>query len=254
MNGRVDGHVHARGRYAALADYHALLDAGGVERVVLVQQLGLYDNAALLAEADDPRVVAVVVGVDLASPNANGRIAKDDPKVAGIRLALDGPWCEPADPKVWNMVEERGFVLSIPPAFARIASGEVARLARAHPDILIRLEHVGGTPFARIGADDPEFRNVLELAKHANVCITWSGFFHQADDAWPYPSAHAHLRACLEQFGPARIGWSGDLNRPELTEAAYRQEARLLEALDFLGDADRDSILTNSLVREELHA
>lgn len=244
----VDSHVHAGGSYAPLADTWPLLEAAGVTHVVLVQQFDRYDNAELLAETRDDRVLGVVVGVDIGDPQA-ARVAADllaHPKVRGIRLPREGPWERPADPRLWQVLDEQAAIVSVPPLIQRIADGEVARIADVHPDVRIRIEHLGGTPFAEIDADDRRFHRLLALATHANVTVTWSGFFHNASGGFPYSVAHPHLRASFRAFGSERISWSGDVNRPALAATDYEQERRLVDELDWVPPAERRRIFANT--------
>lgn len=245
----VDSHVHAGGSYAPLAETWPLLDAAGVTHVVLVQQLDRYDNAELLAESRDDRVLEVIVGVDVDDPQCS--VAAVDllarPKVRGIRLPRTGAWERPADPRLWRVLEEHAAVVSIPPVIERIADGEVARIAHAHRDVRVRVEHLGGTTFAEIDVDDLPFHRLLALATHPNATVTWSGFFLNASGGFPYAVAHPHLRASFRVFGPERISWSGDVNRPSLAASEYERERRLLDELDWLAPAERRRIFANTL-------
>jgi predicted TIM-barrel fold metal-dependent hydrolase len=244
----VDSHVHAGGSYAPLAQTWPLLDAAGVTHVVLVQQFDLYDNSELLAESGDDRVLEVIVGVDLGDPQASVVAAGllGHPKVRGIRLPRTGSWEQPADPQLWPVLDEHAAVVSVPPMIERIANGDAARIAHAHPNVRVRVEHLGGTTFAEIDVDDRRFHRVLALATHANVTVTWSGFFLNASGGFPYAVAHPHLRASCRAFGSERISWSGDVNRPALAVAEYERERRLFDELDWLAPAERRRIFANT--------
>lgn len=245
----VDSHVHAGGSYAPLTDTWPLLDAAGVTHAVLVQQLDRYDNTELLAESRDERVLDVIVGVDLDDPHCSVVAANllAQPKVRGIRLPRTGSWGRPADRRLWSVLDESQAVVSIPPVLDRIADGEVARIADDHASARVRIEHLGGTTFAEIAVDDRRFDRVLALADHANVTVTWSGFFLNAAGGFPYTVAHPHLRASFGAFGADRISWSGDVNRTALATSEYARERRLLDELDWLSPPERRRIFANTL-------
>lgn len=244
----VDSHVHAGGSYPPLVDTWPLLEAAGVTHVVLVQQFDRYDNTELLAETRDDRVLGVIVGVDLDDPQ--GSVVAADllahPKVRGIRLPRTGSWERPADSQLWPVLDEHAAVVSVPPIIERIADGDVARIADAHSNARIRVEHLGGTTFAEIDVDDRRFHRLLALATHANATVTWSGFFHNASGGFPYAVAHPHLRASFLAFGSERISWSGDVNRPALAASEYERERQLLGELDWLSPAERRRIFANT--------
>jgi len=72
----------------------------------------------------------------------------------------------------------------------------------------------------------------------------WSGFWLNAGDGWPYPAARAIVRDSLVAFGAERICWSGDRDRPDLTDAAYVAESELVERSFGVEDpAERAAIL-----------
>lgn len=248
MTLQIDCHVHVGPpRYPGLGDLRSVLRSGGTTHVVLVQTLGNFDNEPLLMEAAEPEVIGAIVAVDLDLSDASTelyRLAANE-TVVGVRLQASGSWEESADARLWPAIADTCRLVSVPGVLDRVVGGEFERLAVRWPNVLFRLEHAGGTLFSEIAPDDPRFAGLFRLHRHPNICVMWSGFFHNAGMPYPYEGAHRHLELLFDRFGPDRICWSGDVNRAGLRDGDYERDAALLSRLSFLSEADRHRIRAN---------
>lgn len=228
--GTIDAHVHVGlARYGPVEPLIAAMDRLGMRHAVLVQYRWHADDRYLLASAARyPGRFAVVGYVDPNGPDPVGTLSGEVAAgLQGLRLAPDArsPGRRPF--ALWAAAETLGLVVSVTGPPETVASPAFARLVRRFPGLRFRLEHLGGI---RARATAPRVvRAVLRLADAPNVVTMWSGFWLNAGDAWPYAAARPVVRDSLTAFGATRICWSGDRDRPDLTDGAYVAEAGLLE-------------------------
>ncbi len=243
-----DAHVHVGPpRYAPVTRYVDTMKRHGQRHAVLVQQLGVHDNGHLLDCLDRyPERFVGIVAVDPTDPDAADETRKlaAHPAVRGLRLPADArsPGRHPL--AIWRVADELGLVVSVAGPFATVTSVATRRLVDSFPGVHFRFEHLGWLRFA----DDPPphlgFADFLRLAESPNTSTMWSGFFLNSRHPHPYPDAHPFLERSLAAFGSGRIAWSGDWNRPNITDANYDRAISLVRAdLPFLDDTDRDAIL-----------
>ena len=232
----VDTHVHVgRDRYGPIEPYLATMDRLGVAAAVLVARQWQYDNRELFEAARvAPGRFRVVAAVDLDAPSAFVELDRVvEAGAVGIRV----------DPEVLTRVPKAIIdrLAASPLVVSLTARPEVLAipaLARAldHVPNPLRMEHFGGLRAHHLERDDPWRRAILALAERPNMNMMWSGLWLNAGVPWPYEPAHDLLADVVDAFGPARICWSGDWNRPEPTGAHisdddYSAEAALVVRL-----------------------
>jgi L-fuconolactonase len=250
--GTIDAHVHAGlDRYGPIERYVDVVVRLGLRGAVLVQHQGQFDNSYLeWAVGAFPGRFAGVGAVDVSRPSAADDLRRTVASgLAGIRVhtaaLLDGT----QSAQLLHAAEEVAAVVSVIGAPERIASTNFRRMVHRAPGIQFRLEHLAGLRYPAAPAD-PLTRAILELADEPNVSVMWSGFWLNAGTALPYSPAVEIVRASFDAFGPERICWSGDWNRPgppdgrHISDDAYLAEARLLEgAFGVTDPEDRAAIL-----------
>lgn len=247
----VDGHVHvALEKYRPLVEYSADMDAAAVDRAVLVQHVGHWDNAYLVAAVRmDPGRYACVAMADLDSPTWDETVADlaTNEHVVGLRLSASArsPGRDPF--AVWRALADGGLVASVRGPLSDIVNAEFAEILQELPHLKVRLEHLG---FFRFGVDvDPDFDRLLAYSHHTNVWTMWSGFYEFSGAPFPHEDALPYLRASLDAYGSSRIMLGGDWNRNDLDPGHpanyYRQWPSIIDhlTLQFSYEGCRNDII-----------
>jgi predicted TIM-barrel fold metal-dependent hydrolase len=216
---------------AVLADHE-------VERAVLVQPVFPgEDNSyvAACARARPERFAAVCV-VDPRIPGAENRLAhwvrqgcrglRLRPRIAEEQRVFG----DPATFGLWEAAARLDVavnLLSGPEHNATIGS-----LAARFEQVPIVIDHLGH-PNVAAGVGDQGFQSLLALAKHDNVSVKLSGFYHFSRQTFPFGDCWELVRAAYDSFGPRRLVWGSDYPHVTVTCGYHR-------ALDFLEQAKSD--------------
>lgn len=249
--GTVDAHVHAGlDRYGPLETFVATMDRTGLEAAVLVQHQGQTDNRYLLeALGRSPARFAVIASCEADAGPDELRAAVRSGAV-GIRMRPEIDLAGRRRRAFWGAVDELGLVVSVIGEPRVIASPAFRAAVRALVGARFRLEHVAGVLHADTPLTSPVVGPILELGTEPNVWLMWSGFWLNAGSERPYAAAIETVRASFAAFGPDRICWSGDWNRPgpplarHISDADYVAEADLMEgSFGVVLPADRLAIL-----------
>lgn len=270
----IDAHVHlwrlARGDNLALlpsmtkiygdrepADLRPLLDAAGVERIIVVQAAWTLAESLFTIglSAHFPWLAGVVGWVDPLSASLKeeisalmltGRlkgirpVSSDDNRSIGWMLDARFERC-------WSLMREAGLVLD----FLLQNPDEVplvTHFARRHDDMPIVLDHCA-KPDIVGGRFEPWASDIAELAKSPNVACKFSGLLNcaapgaGAAELRPYA---AHVLGC---FGAERVMWASDWPPLELAAdyATWRKVS--LALLADLTASERDAILGGNAER-----
>jgi L-fuconolactonase len=203
-----------RRRYS-LEDLRAVAEPVGVKATVAVQATGSEDETrALLAQP----VAAVVGWVDLTVPDVAERIAALRAAPGGERLAgIRHQVHDEPDPE-WLLREDVGrglravaaaglaYDLLLFPEHLNAAS----RIAAAHPDLRLVLDHGAKPPIAASGWE-PWSSDLAALARHHNVVCKLSGLVTEAPwDGWRSSNIERYAARLLEAFGPDRLLYGSD--------------------------------------------
>jgi len=249
MNYVVDAYVHCGlSNYKPLAGVVTAMEGAGVERAVLVQHLGEYDNSYIggVVAAQPERFTGVCL-VDTFAPDP---VRDLDRWLAGgcfggIRLELQH--LERA-PRLYDAAVERGLniVLCTIGGLGDSLHGLRTFLA-AHPDCSLTLTH-WGWPRAIDAPDFEPYREVLELAKYPGVFLQLSGLGMFAADA---PRVfHSAVSLALDAFGDERLVWGSNFPVSGRDAAGYRSELRqFIDGELALPAASRAKILGGNAAR-----
>jgi L-fuconolactonase len=247
----VDAHVHVGLRkYRPVEDWLEAMDEHGITHAVLVQYIGNHDNAYLEeCVVAKPERFAAVAALDAGAADAPAKLSELARRglVRGIRLAAASRSAGGDPLALWRRINELGLVASVTGPFADVIGDDFLAVVDQFPNAHFRAEHLGWLRYA----DDPPPHHGIDrlarLARRPNTSTTWSGFFLNSSRPHPYPDAWPFLHATLEAFGPRRIMWSGDWNRPDLGPRDYQDAIDLVtKHLDFLSPAEREWILGRS--------
>jgi predicted TIM-barrel fold metal-dependent hydrolase len=242
----IDTHVHVGGKYQPIEDWTATEARLGVHGALLVQNLGNHDNsylAACLAKGAG-RYAAIAIPEDAAEAD---RLLADG--FAGVRLSPQGLHHRPGDESIWQVLNKYGAVASVTGPYDEITDPSFRRLIERYVAVTFRLEHLGWFHYRDLPDAGDRLQPLLALAQHPNTATMWSGYFVNSGEPYPHRDAWPLLEATLEHFGAERIMWSGDWNRPELTDDDYRRDIALIEQLPFVGAADRAAIMHGTAAR-----
>ena len=173
----VDSHCHAgTSWFEPIELLVSQMDSNDVDRGVLIQHRGMYDNDYLLESAERfPGRFSVVAIVDTVAPDAPAALEEWASRGAvGVRLAPTARSPGPDPLAIWRKAAELGLAVSSLGALDEFASDEFSALVSALPDLPIVIEHLAGaTP-----GDEPPytaFESAMALANAPNTYVKVGG-------------------------------------------------------------------------------
>ena len=190
---------------------------GDITATILVQAAPTDAETAFLldvAEQSDGLVAGVVGWTDLAAPDAPARIEAlaAHPKLVGLRPMLqdhpDPTWILRPDlePALRTMAQA-GLVLDL--LILTHQLDQVSKLATAHPDLRMVIDHAAKPPIAR-KLFEPWATRITEAARHQNVWCKLSGLATEAGPDWRPADLQPYVDHLLGIFGPERLLWGSD--------------------------------------------
>ena len=216
-----DSHVHtAPNWYEPIDTLLYQFDANGVDRALLVQQMGQFDNRYLLdcVRRYPDRLTAVVL-VDPTQPGAPDTLARwAEQGAQGVRLRPEdrSPGGDPL--AIWRQAAALRLPISCAGTAAAFADPAFARVIEAIPSTTVVIEHLGsvnvpdGEP-----APYPVRQTVFDLARYPNTAIKFHGLGEICPRLQPFPQPFPFDRTYLElfdralaAFGPDRMMWGSD--------------------------------------------
>jgi L-fuconolactonase len=270
----IDAHVHlwrlARGDNLALlpsmapiyrdrepADLRPLLDAAGIDRIIVVQAAWTLAETLFTIGLSErhPWIAGVVGWADPLSPSleeelaalcATGRLKgirpvnTDDNRSIGWMLDARFERC-------WSLLRERGLVLD----FLLQNPDEVplvTHFARRHPDMAIVLDHCAKPDIAG-GRFQPWADHIAELAESPNVSCKFSGLLNCAAPGAGADALRPYAAHVVDRFGGDRVMWASDWPPLELAASYARWREVSLALIDELWAGDRDAILGGNAAR-----
>ena len=123
---------------------------------------------------------------------------------------------------------------------------EICELMTEFPKTRVLIDHFG---FAK-GANDPNWRKVLSLAKFPQVSVKISAQFRVATSSekieWPYESTFEQVKDLVRHFGAERLVWGSDFPFV-VNECGYVKASQIVNEIEDLTEEERDLILGGSL-------
>lgn len=224
----VDSHTHAgTSWFEPVETLIHQMDENGVQRAVLVQHAGMYDNTYLLDCAARHNGRFSVVGlVDERLPSVPDRVAEwAERGVTGLRLTPD------STETLWRTASEIGLTVSCRQDVEAFASGRFAKLVAGLPEpVPVVVEHFAG---ATADMQEPyeEFAQALEIARLPNVYVKLGGLgeiSHRPpvlSREFRFGYTPPFVEMILEAFGPQRTMWGSDYP-PVGNREGYRNALR----------------------------
>lgn len=209
----VDSHSHAgTSWFEPIETLTHQMDSNGVQRAVLIQHAGTYDNSYLFdCAARYKGRFSVVVLVDEASSTAVDSLGRWAERGAGgVRLTPT------SSEGLWKAASGLGLTVSCRQDVESFASGRFAELVTGLPnDIPVVVEHfAGGT--ADMEEPYEEFAKALEIAKLPNVYVKLGGLGEISrrptalTPDFRFEFTPPFVKMILEAFGPKHTMWGSD--------------------------------------------
>lgn len=226
------------------------MDRHGIEKAVLVQMLGQFDNSYQQAcvQAHPDRLLNVV-GIDTTQDDALGRLERlSDAGIDGVRLR-PGAVSSGDDPlAIWRALDRLGLPVSCVGNSASFGTPQFAALVEQFPKLIFVLEHLGATSTPDASADARAARErMFELHRFTNVFLKLPGLGELVPRLSPMPEdGPAFTLVCppevtqaLSCFGPARLMWGSDFPVVASREG-YGNALKLMRAV--LADQPREAL------------
>jgi len=245
----IDGHAHVFSREldltsarryspdydATLAMYQGNLRTHGLSHGVLVQPsfLGTDNRYLLDALRQAPEQLRGVVVVDRSADRATLQ-EMDQLGVVGIRLNLMGKalpdFSDPQWKTLFGHIAELDWHVELHRHVADLP-GLVRALMPFGVKIVV--DHFG-RPDARLGLDQPGFRELLELALGGQLWMKVSGIYRlEGNERQNLTFAREALPLLVQSFGPQRMVWGSDWPHTQHEgTVSYRTVTEQLHALE----------------------
>ena len=202
----------------------AEMDRNGVDKAVLTQFFGVFDNSYMIeCMRNHPGRFSVIALVDVNRPDAADQLVElANQGVESLRLNANmrSPGADPL--AIWRKANELGVSVSVMGALEDFASTEFENIVKELPSLTIINEHLLGVgAFFGPGRADAAipydtYNRALELAQYSNTYVKVPGLgefcprpmpFQQ-----PYPFADVPplIEMALDAFGGNRLMWGSD--------------------------------------------
>lgn len=238
-------------------DMATAMDKVGVTAAVLVatSHYGWDNGYSFEAVAAHPGRFAVVGRLDPGAPDIAEAVAGFAARPGAValrvllmtaehRAQLDDGFFEP----MLSAAARAGLPVSVFPP-GHLAG--VATMARAHPDLVLLVDHLGMAQPPLMTPDDPPLRclpDLLELADHPNVAVKLTAVPVFSSAPFPYADLWPALHRVLDRFGPQRCAWGTDWQRVR-SLVGYGQGVRWITETAELSTGDKELVLGASLRR-----
>jgi predicted TIM-barrel fold metal-dependent hydrolase len=235
----VDTHCHVSETwYLPVEDLLFQMDRAGVERAVLIQMRGEFNNDYQMGCLQRyPGRFASVVCVNTASADAPAHLrALAADGASGVRLGCNERSSEGDPLAVWRAAAEVGLTVSCSSG-GRWNAEDVAAVVRELPDLRIVVEHLGGWNKPAQGAEGEAVHHAMvALASLPNIAIKIHGLGEFAQRAMPATQPFPFVRPlppaldrAYAAFGPQRMMWGSDFP-PVSSREGYLNALRFTQA------------------------
>ncbi len=240
-------------------DMVAAMAQVGVDGALLVSPYAMYRfdaSYALEVHAAHPGRFGLIKPVDPADPAVEEVVAEwaGLDGTVGVRIMLARPGGGGSDDETLH--PGTGSVLRAAARHSLPVNllcwgllDQAATLARAHPDAMVVIDHLGlPQPFDPPAPAEPfaALPEVLALADFDNVAIKISGACTLSHAPYPYDDIWDPLCRIFDAFGLERCLWGTDWTRAS-NILTYRQGVEPFRLTDRLDDAERATLMGGAL-------
>ncbi|MFI5461033.1 MAG: amidohydrolase family protein [Isosphaerales bacterium] len=218
-----------------------------VRHVVVIQATTCYgwDNRFLVDTARaNPDWMTGICTLDPDNPHSPEllEVYAQGHNIRGLRSyqAADGRLVHPGVDRLWDAARRLGIVVNV--RVNRDKTAELAALLGRYSDLKVVLDHC---LYLAAGPEhEPILKDVLELARHANLHAKLSFLATGSKGPYPFEDMHDACRRIIRAYGPDRCLW-GSAFPCELwcPKATYAQHIRLFTHELGLDARTQESIL-----------
>ena len=254
----VDTHCHSsRSWFEPLEVLMMHMERNGVDKAVLVQHRGQYDNSYLLDGArDNPGWFAVTGFVDTALSDAPETLTAWHAKgMQSVRLATPGKRGERDNTSTWRKAAELVMPVSTPSNAEEVTEKRFLQLIEELADLPIILEHYGFLGLAEERWEEG-YRELLLLARYPSVYMKIHGFgefmprpFPAREPPFDLAMAPDYIDRAITAFGANRLMLATDYPPSAAREGYGNVVALLREYLTRWSTAEQETILGKTAER-----
>lgn len=253
----VDTHCHASSVwFQPIETLLSEMNLAGVDKALLVQIRGEYDNSYLVeCMRRFPGRFSVIAIIDTDGPDA-GEVLQE-----WVRQGCEGLRLWPSarssgrDPlAIWRRAAQLGIAISCGGSLAEFASAEFESRFREFPNMPIIIEHLGGGGTDR-SEGWTEYKKVLRLARYPNAYMKVPGFGELCPRPMPmvhpnpFPQVPPLVEMALEAFGANRLMWGSDFP-PVANREGYRNALKFpMEYIKFKSQEDKQWLFGETAVK-----
>ena len=230
------------------------MDSNEVDKAVLIQFRGAYDNSYLIdCVKNYPGTFSAVVIVDVAASDGPQKLEQWVGQGAeGIRLAATdrSPGDDPLE--IWRKADELGVAVSVLASVEDYAAPAFEAMIKELPNLKIVIEHLGGVgAYWGPGRPDPmipmeTYKKVLALAQYPNTYMKVHGFGEFCARPVPLVQPMPFLdvpplsEMAFGAFGASRLMWGSDFP-PVAGREGYTNALKFpMEGITFQSEEDKE--------------
>lgn len=253
----IDSHCHVSDVwYEPVETLLHEMDRNGVDKAVLVQLLGQFNNEyQQQCFARYPDRFRSVVGIDAEADDAVDTLYRlADQGAVGVRLRPEArsPGSDPL--AIWRSAQERGLAISCVGSMAMFLAPKFAAILQELDAAPVVLEHLGGIARPDSCENKP---GIMDLARFDNVYLKIPGLGQLTPRARIFNArqrplsddAGEWLLEAVKNFGADRLMWGSDFP-PVAAREGYGNALRWSrDALSHLKESDIDKLYGNVALR-----
>jgi L-fuconolactonase len=202
----------------------AEMDRNGVDKAVLTQFFGVFDNSYMVeCMRRYPGKFSVIALVDTSQADAADQLAElKNQGVESLRLNVNMRSPGPDPLAIWRKAAELGVSVSAMATLEEFASTDFENVVKELPDLTIIIEHLLGVgAYFGPGRADPTvpydtYNRALELAQYPNTYVKVPGIGEFCPRPMPFRQPHPFedvpplIEMALDAFGANRLMWGSD--------------------------------------------
>ncbi len=252
----IDTHCHAGNNwFEPIEVLEFQMDRNGVDKALLVQHGGTYDNTYLFDEAakrgDRFKVAAMV---DPESDDPLGDLERSAERgAAGIRLAPDAEFANAGPYDMWKRTGELGLVVTCQGNPPRFATNAFARVLDACPDTHVVIEHLAGVTVVAPPFDG--YEDALKHAERENTSIKVPGLGEickrppRLSPKFRFDDIPPLFEMAKDAFGANRMMWGSDFPPAAGREGYANALNGVMEHPAFADEGDLEWVMGKTAAR-----